>query len=238
VLREYSGRVRALAVSIAIAALAAPLAASAADGQPRKALTKAGQEAARSVVLKRGDLGAGFTPQARSKDEGLPKDARCGALAEDDLTVTGDASSPDFRLARGAVFVTVGSTAQVYRTLREANTSWRRGASSQTTTCLSDIVRLSAGPGQKITVVSAKRVPFPAIAPKATAYRLVLSIGLGGTRRIRTYVYAVILQHGRIQTGLLFTSVGRPVESVDLIALASVVAARMAKAAGPKGPVA
>jgi hypothetical protein len=229
---------RALAASIAIAFLAAPLAASAADGQPRKALTKAGQEAARSVVLKRGDLGPGFTPHAPGKDEGTPKGARCRALDEDDLTVTGDAASPDFRLAQGALFVTVGSTAQVYRTLRDANTSWRRGASSQTTTCLSDIVRLSAGPGQKITVVSSKRVPFPAIAPKVTAYRLVLSIGLGGTQRIRTYVDAVILQHGRIQTGLLFTSLGRPVESVDLVALASVVAARMAKAAGPKGPVA
>ena len=127
--REYSRAMRALAASIAIAFLAAPLAASAADGQPRKALTKAGQEAARSVVLKRGDLGPGFAPHARGKDEGTPKGARCRALDEDDLTVTGDAASPDFRLAQGALFVTVGSTAQVYRTLREANTSWRRGAS-------------------------------------------------------------------------------------------------------------
>ncbi len=201
-----------------------PLAASAADGQPRKALTKAGQEAARSVVLKRGDLGPGFTPHARGNDDGPPKGARCGALDEDDLTVTGDAASPDFRLAQGALFVTVGSTAQVYRTLRDANASWRRGASSQTTTCLADIVRLSAGPGQKIMVVSAKRVPFPSVAPKATAYRLVLSIGVGGNQRVRAYVDAVILQHGRIQTGLLFTSIGRPVESVDRLALASVVA--------------
>ena len=59
------------------------------------------------------------------------------------------------------MFVTVGSTAQVYRTLREANTSWSRGSTRQTTTCLGDIIRLSAGPGQKITVVSAKKIPLP-----------------------------------------------------------------------------
>ena len=61
----------------------------------------------------------------------------------------------------GGVFVTVGSTAHIYRTLGDANTSWRRGTSTQTLTCLADIVRLSAAPGQKITIVSSKRVAFP-----------------------------------------------------------------------------
>ena len=229
---------RALVVTIAIAALATPAVAHAADGDPRRAITKGGQQAAKSVVLKRGDLGAGFVANARSKDKGLPKGARCGGLGEEDLTVTGDAASPDFRLAQGPVFVTVGSTAQVYRTLADANTSWRRGTSSKTATCLADIVRLSADPGQKITVVSAKRIPFPAVSPKATAYRLVLSVSAGNGPRVPAYVDAVILQHGRIQTGLVFTSIGQPVGEADRVALASVVAARMAKASGPKGPVA
>ena len=164
---------RALVMAIAILALVAPV-ATAADGEPRKSLTKEGQKTARSVVLKRADLGSGFTAKPRGDDDRLPKGARCGALDESDLTVTGDAASPDFRFEQGAVFVTVGSTAQVYRTLREANASWRRGTAAQTTTCLADIVRLSAAPGQKITVLSAKRVPFPSVSPKATAYRLVL----------------------------------------------------------------
>jgi hypothetical protein len=228
---------RALLASAIAFALLAPVAA-AANGEPRKALTREGQKAARSVVLKRGDLGAGFTTKARSKDDSLPKGARCGSLDESDLTVTGDAASPDFHFAKGAVFVTVGSTAQVYRTLREANASWRRGTSTQTTTCLADIVRLSAAPGQRITVISAKRVSFPAVSPKAVAYRLVLSIGLGAGQSVRAYVDAVVLQHGRIQSGLLLTSIGRPVEDVDRLALASVLSARMAKAGAPKGPTA
>ena len=84
-----------------VAALPAVVAdAMAADGEPKKALTKSGQSAARSIVLKRADLGAGFTATMRPDDEPLPKGARCDALDEGDLTVTGDANSPDFRLAQ------------------------------------------------------------------------------------------------------------------------------------------
>jgi hypothetical protein len=229
---------RAVVLVLALAVLAAPVAAPAADGEPRKALTKEGQATARSVVLKRGDLGTGFAAVARQKDRHLPKGARCGPLDESDLTVTGDAASPDFRYATGTAFVTVGSTAQVYRTLREANASWNRGTTAQTTRCLSDIVRLSAAPGEKIAVLSAKRVPFPSVSPKAAAYRIVLDVTLRGKQRVRAYVDAVILQHGRVQTGILFTSLGRPVGDADRVALASVVAARLAKAAAPSGPIA
>jgi hypothetical protein len=211
--------------------------ALAADGQPRHALTKKDQATARSIVLKRADLGEGFVPQERSDDDSLPKGARCGPLDESDLTVSGDADSPDFQLIKGPIFVTVGSTAQVYRTLREANASWQRGTSAQTARCLADIVRLSAPRGQRITVVSSKRVPFPEVAPKATAFRLVLTIAVGG-QRIRAYVDAVVLQHGRVQSGLLFTSVGTPVGKSDQVALASLVATRLAKASRPVGPVA
>jgi len=231
--------VRAVVLAFALAVLVAPLAARAADGQPRKALTSEGQATARAVLVKRGDLGAGFTVVARPKDRHLPKGARCGPLDESDLTVTGDTASPDFRLAKGAAFVTVGSTAQVYRTLREANASWHRGTTAETTRCLGDIVRLSAGPGETIAVVSARRIAFPAVAPETAAYRLVLDVTLRGTQRVRAYVDAVILQHGRVQTGILFTSLGQPVGKADRVALASVVAARMAKAAsGPSGPIA
>jgi hypothetical protein len=230
---------RALAFSlVSLVALVAVGPAPAADGEPKRAITKKDQATAGSVVIRRGDLGGGFVARPRSGDEGIPKGARCGALDESDLTVTGDAESPDFRLARGAVFVTIGSTAQVYRTAREATASWNRGTSAQTATCLADIVRLSAPQGQEITVLSSKRVPFPKIAEKATAFRLVLSVSIGGAQRVRAYVDAIVLQHGRVQSGLLFTSIGRPVEQVDRIALASVIASRLERAAGLKGPVA
>lgn len=227
---------RGLVVLCAALALAAT--ASAADGEPRKALTKKDQATARSIVLTRADLGAGFRATPREPDEGLPAGARCEALDESDLTVTGDVDSPDFQLQRAPLFVTVGSTAQVYRTLREANASWRRGTSAQTARCLADIARLSAPAGQKVDVVSSKRIAFPGLAPHTTAFRLVLTIVVSGGRRVPVYVDAVVLQHGRIQSGLLFTSLGRPVAQADRVALASAVAERLARAAARRGPVA
>lgn len=225
----------ALAASLTLAT-----GAVAADGLPRKALTPTGQATARSVVLERGDLGAGFTAVAADENERLPKGARCGPLGEDDLTIIGDAASPDFRSSRAPF--TIGSTAQVYRTLREANVSWSRGSTHETTTCLGDIIRLSSAPGEKIAVVSARKISFPAVSPKTAAYRIVVTVAAGGKRSVPVYLDVVMLQHGRIQSGLLFTSVGQPVPGAYRVAVTAVVAARMAdavrNAGGPRGPVA
>jgi hypothetical protein len=218
-----------------LAALAVTQAAAAADGEPRKALTTKGQATARSIVLKRGDLTAAFSARPRSDDK-LPAGVRCDALDESDLTITGDAQSPDFALSRPGIYVTVGSTAQVYRTPREAGLSWKRGNTSHTTTCFADIIRLSAPRGQKVKIVSAKRLAFPKVAPRTMAFRVVAILTLPGNRRVRAYVDAVVLQHGRLQSGLVFTSLGRPVGRADELGLASVLAARMARAAGPAGP--
>ena len=166
---QYSETVRSLVVLVALV-LVAP-----ARGGGRRAAEGADEEGPGDGEVHRPQALAtsapGFTATKRPGDEPLPKGARCDALDEGDLTVTGDANSPDFKLATGGVFVTVGSSAHVYRTLGDANTSWRRGTSKQTLTCLGDIVRLSAAPGQKITIVSSKQVAFPALAPKTSAYR-------------------------------------------------------------------
>ena len=226
---------RTLLVTLAVLALAGS--AVAADGQPRRALTKKDQARAVSIVLKRSDLGQGFVAQKRTDDDSIPKGARCGALDESDLTVTGDADSPDFHLQNGSVFVTVGSTAQVYRTLREANTSWNRGTAAQVATCLADIVRLSAPGGRNVKLVSTNKRAFPEVTQKSTAYRIVVSFAVG-SQRVPVFVDVVILQHGRIQSGLLFSSIGAPVGQAEQVALARVVAKRLASAAGPRGPVA
>ena len=220
---------------VVVLALGTAGAAAAADGEPRKALTGAGQTAARSIVLKKGDLSTVFSARQRSDDK-LPDGVRCDALDESDLTITGDAQSPDFALSQPGVYVTVGSTAQVYRTPREANLSWKRGSSSQTTTCFADIVRLSAPRAQNVKIVSAKRLSFPKIAPRTAAFRVVATLTLPGNRRVRAYIDAVVLQHGRVQSGLVFTSLGRPVGQADEQGLATLLAVRMAKAAEPKGP--
>jgi hypothetical protein len=224
-----------LVISVLVALAVTPVAWGA-DGEPKKALTSKGNATARSVVLKRGDLSTAFTLHARP-DEDLPKGVRCGALDESDLTITGEAQSPDFQLSQPGLFVTIGSTTNVYRTLGEAGKSWKRGTSAKTTTCLADIVRLSAPRGQRVSIVSAKRLTFPKVAPMTSAFRVVATLTIGGNR-VRAYVDAIILQHGRVQSGVVFTSLGRPVGQADELGLAGLVADRMARANRPKGPTA
>ena len=54
----------------------------------------------------------------------------------------------------------------------------------------------------------------------------------------RAYVDAVVLQQGKVQSVMLVTSLGRPVATPERAALAAILAGRMARAAGPGGPVA
>jgi hypothetical protein len=230
---RYSEHVR-IAI-VALVGLALVGAATAANGEPRKALTAKGNSTAKSVVLKRADLSPGFTQRTRPDDD-LPKGVRCGALDESDLTITGEAQSPDFQFTQPGIYVTVGSTANVYRTLKDATASWNRGTSAKTATCFADIVRLGAPRGQNVKIVSAKRLTFPKVAPKTAAFRVVATLTLSGKQRVRAYIDAVILQNGRVQSGVVFTSLGRPVGQGDEVGLASVVAARLASVNRPKGP--
>jgi hypothetical protein len=220
---------------VVLLALAATQAATAADGEPKKALTVKGKAMAQSVVLKRADLSPAFAARKRSDDD-LPKGARCDALSESDLTITGEAHSPDFSLSQPGVYVTVGSTANVYQTLGEAGKSWNRGTSAKTMTCFADIVRLSAPKGQKVKIVSSSRLVFPKVAPKTAAFRVIATLTVDGNKPVRAYVDAIILQNGRVQSGVVFTSLGRPIGQTDQLGLAALLANRMAKAAKPKGP--
>lgn len=228
---------RALA-AVLVVGLALTGTAWAANGEPKRAFTKADLALARSVLLVRADLGDGFTG-VKHADQAIPAGARCGPLSESDLTITGKADSPDFRLQRPGVLLTAGSSVHVYRTLREANASFSRGTGKQVTTCLADVIRLSAPAGQEIRVRSAKRISFPGVAPKTVAYRIVASVAAGAGQSVTVYLDAIVLQQGRIQASLVFTSAGSPLAETDRVVLAGVVAKRLATAAGkPAGPVA
>lgn len=219
------------------AALVLVAGASGSQGDPKRAITKADQAKARSVVLRAADLGKGFVARPSGPDE-LPPGVRCGPLSESDLTISGDAQSPDFELDRPGVLLTVGSTAQVYRTLRDANTSWARALGPAAVTCLSDIVRKSATAGQRVEVVSAKRIAFPRLAERTTAFRIVARVRSGSTW-VKVFFDAILLQQGRIQAGVVFTSAVQPVGSTDQGALVGVVAARIQRAnAAGTGPTA
>lgn len=218
---------RAVVASVVALVLAAP--ALGADGEPKKALTPKGQAAAKSIVLTRSDLAAGFVPHKASTDA-RPKGARCGAVDESDLTVTGEADSPDF--SRDSLGVAVGSSASVYKTLADSSTAWRRALTSAAVQCYADLVRLTAPSTAAVKIVSAKRMSFPQVTPHATVYRVVATLTLAKKRKVRAYFDAVLLRQGAVQASLVFTSLARPVPPDQEEALARLLAVRMAKAAG------
>ena len=223
---------RVLVLSLFALLLAAP--AIGADGEPRKALTAKGQAIARAVVLKRSDLSAGFVAHPAGDDR-LPKGARCDSVDESDLTVTGDANSANF--SRDAAGIAVGSSASVYRSQRESNAAWRRAGTTKAVQCFADLVRLTSPAPRKVRIVSAKRIPFPQVAPSSLAYRVIAAVSVGG-RTVKAYFDAILLRRGTVQSAIVVTSVGRAVGLGQERALAAVVAGRMKKATAPSGPVA
>ena len=79
--------------------------------------------------------------------------------------------------------------------------------------CFADLVRLTSPAAQKVTIVSAKRIPFPQVAPNVIAYRVVATLAVGKSRTVRAYFDAVLLQHGQMQSALVVTSLGAPCRS-------------------------
>ncbi len=140
-----------------------------------------------------------------------------GALDESDLTLTGDAQSPDF--ATG--FIVVGSVAQVYATTADSDASWRRGTSAAGQRCLRDVLASELGRAG-VQVVSYRPLSFPRLVEKSVAYRAVLS-----AQNVRLTVDLVALKQGRAQATLLFGSGLTAFERLAEIRLARVVAARM-----------
>ncbi|MDH4176972.1 MAG: hypothetical protein OEV72_05275 [Thermoleophilia bacterium] len=204
-----------------VIALCVAATADAGRGDPREALTKADQARAKAMLLRASDLAPGFVARRSSADA----DVYCAAVDESDLTITGKASSPQHTLVDATRFFVLGSTAQVYRTTKQASTSWRRGTSAKGVACAKKI--FGALPGA--TLRSFRAQSFPKVAPKTVAYRLVMDLQAAGTT-IRTYSDVIVLGAGRAQAALWILSGGRPLVRAEAVAFARKIAGRMATA--------
>ena len=207
---------------MAIAAfLAAP--ALAARGDPHRAISAADQAKVRSMLLRSSDLVAGFKA-SRPADDG--SDPYCKALDESDLTLTGDSESPDFTAA-GTL---VSSTAQLYRTVADANASWRRGTSAAGVRCLRAGMR-AALKEENGRLTSLRKLTFPKLAAdRAVEFRAVARIG-----KVRLHFDFVILQRLRAQAALLVSSDATLPRSQS-VALAGTIAGRMRRALADEVP--
>ena len=211
-------------VAVALVALATTTGALAGRGDPRRAITSADQALAKAMLLRKSDLAAGFTASPQGKDPNF----YCAALDESDLTLTGDAESPDFALqAPGRIF-SIASSAQIYRSSNQALASWRRSTSAAGERCaargLASVIARSGG-----TFHSLERVAFPEVAPLTVSYRVTAELA-SGQQKVPAYFDVVVLERGRAQVTFFVFSVGAPLVRSELLAFARLTAARMKNA--------
>jgi hypothetical protein len=210
---------RVLALLVVVA-LAAGSGARADHLDPKRKLRPADQARARTMLLRLGDLPAGFALETTT---GLDPHLTCKALDESDLTLTGEARSPSW--SRQFAFVT--SVAAVYRSGSDALASWRRGTSAAGRACLAAALAKSIGLGERLRA-SVRVVRFPRVAERTTALRLTLSGAPGATAPL-AFVDWVLLGRGRANAGILLGSVVQPPDASLERSLARVVGARMAR---------
>ena len=183
---------------------------------------------------------SGPTSRPRSRRDRAPtttcRTACAAALSEADLTITGEAQSPDFQLTQPGLYVTVGSTANVYRTL---GTRGHRGAAGRPRR------RRRAS---RTSFASRRRRGRRSRSSRRSGSRSRRCAEDGGVpghrdaRRRRKPPGAGLRRRdpppGRADPVRRRLHLARPSRGpADQLGLAAVVAARMAKAEKPKGPI-
>jgi hypothetical protein len=201
--------------------LAALVGASAAFavGEPQKKITPADQARAKAMLMRQADVGIGYRPIA-GNSSGNALSFNCPALDESDLTVSGEASSPNF----SSGLQTFSSASAVYVSASDAKASWRRGTSPAGFTCLRAVFKRIAR-ARGLHFVSFRKIPFPAVAPRTAAYRW-QSLANG----VRVYADVVLLMRGRAQTVVFLISGIDPLEQPEALRLTRLISSRMAKA--------
>jgi hypothetical protein len=215
------------ALAVGLVLLVSAGVAVAARGDPQRAITAADQARAKSMLVRRTDVASGVTTRPVPKDE---PDVYCAALDESDLTVTGHAQSPYFDLVvQGVRARTIASGADIYRTVAQANASWRRGTSAAGERCLRTLTTRVLAPSG-ITATSFTRTSFPRVASKTVRYRLRARVQAPTGEIVPLFYDLVFLQHSRAQVGIAFFSIVVPFSLNDEVGLATLVAQRQRRA--------
>jgi len=196
---------RTAVVLLVALGLCAPVALGA-NGEPQKKITPAGQARAKKASLTPGDLpGWKATPHKKSKDD---TDPRCSYYNPDqsDLVEIGDYDSPDFERPDGS---SVSVTTGVFRTVRMAKTAYARVARPQLAKCLAELFKKGGG-GPNITIFSSKPLQFPQYGDRSNAYRILASVKVSATQRVRVYLDIFVMNKGAIDVAVLMLGIANP----------------------------
>jgi hypothetical protein len=211
---------RLLVFAILLALLGSSVALASVGGDPEKRINPADQARARAMLVRKSDLGPGY----RVLPSGSDVDSDCAALDESDLMLTGEAQTSTF--ASG--LLSIASNAGVYRSVADANASWRRGTSAAGLRCLQDATRREYAK-QRLQLRSFRKIAFPRVAERTVALRIVFE-GQSQGLNIRLYLDVIAMKQSRAEAAVAFGSAIDPLERGEQVRLARLVAGRMAKA--------
>ena len=169
-------------------------AAAAGPGKQKVELNAADQAAARRVVLRRNDLGPGWTGGRIKPD--LSSGVSCPSYHPkvSDLVVTGAAASQ----FRGTGIALVNEV-EAFRTSAMVDRDWRRSIVPAAVPCLR--AKLTQGLGGRARVLSFRRIPFPRVTAHTAAFRGIVAVSALG-QTVRVLLDIVLVGKGRTEISL------------------------------------
>jgi hypothetical protein len=199
--------VKRTAVVLVALGLCAPV-ALAANGEPQKKITAAGQARAKAAALKRADFPAGWAQQPVPKNKKSESNPRCSFYNPDnsDLVEIGDYDSPDFNRADGS---SISSSTGVFRSVQMAKTAYRRTAVPLLGKCFAEIFRKGIKAPNSVTVFSSGTLRFPQFGDQSHAYRIAALVKTpSGNARIAVDV--VVLNKGAVDIAVIMLGIVKP----------------------------
>jgi hypothetical protein len=188
-----------LALALAAALLAAATAALAGTGKEQIRLTAADQARARAALIRKSDLGSGWSGGPVKPD--LSSSPTCSNYhpKQSDLVLTGAAAS-QFEKNGADVHTEIG----VLKTAHMVALDWRRTVLAPgAIPCLRKHLASELAPAR---IDSFKRLPFPKLGSYSRAYRLVASVAVSG-KRLRIVSDIVLVGRHRTEVSI---AIGAP----------------------------
>ncbi len=185
--------------------------------------TAAGSAAAERLLPGLVDFGPGWTAtKARAQDASLTCPTFHPRLP--DVVEIGAAVSDDFRASPQGPFVSASSW--VYGSGAQALTVWKSVVGPGVLRCFEHSVEHDAPGGVRFQVHSAARSPFPALAERTAAFRIVATAQVSG-QSVTTNYTLIVLGHDRQLAELSFARLSAPVPRSTELMLARTVARRL-----------
>jgi hypothetical protein len=207
----------------ATAAALAVLLGSAAAATTVRHHTPAGMALARHALLRRGDLGRGWS--------GLPAptkvpDMTCPGFSPrlQGVVETGSATTPTFRGSSSGPFVS--QTAYAYATAAQQGTVWRKVGQPGLLRCVAASLAQGSSNGVHFTVTDKRLVTLPKFAAQAAGYRVTGTASRPG-QTIDVYLDVLVLGRGETVAEISISSFEQPVARSFELRLGRIVARRM-----------